>query len=644
MAAACALVPAAHAAVTFQPKQGFASSSPFYLATGDFNADGRVDVATSRDLTAAGTNFSVLLGNGDGTLQAPRNTAAASQQNGVAAGDLNGDGRDDVVIISIGSNDATRFLSQGDGTFGAGASDAVGSAPQDVQLARVDADGDLDIVVASQIGDRIDILLNDGAGNFTAALPLLHGLTGNPDGVVAADFDSDGDNDLAIGTTGGGTAEVAFARNQGTGTFDPPVGLGTVGQKLVGGDLNGDGRPDIAASRTANGNVAIILRNAANTGFDAATTFDPEPTAVNAIAQLATADLDGDGVLDLAIPHVSGPQAGKVSVGIGRGNGQFDLNSNEPAGTQPREVVAADFNGDSNLDLATANSGSDDVSVLLANPPNVVVTPSLDFGLRRAGTTSEALSATLMNNGAPWLRPGAVALAGPDADQFAIASNTCTGARLAPTTSCAVGVTFTPRGAGSRSATLTMASNAAGSPHLVQLTGVGEGEGGGDATCGGAIANPVRGTGAGDTLTGTAASDAIFGFAGNDVLNGLGGNDCLNGAGGDDRLSGAGGNDRLSGGSGRDRLGGGSGRDRLSGGSANDRLSGGTGNDRLIGGGGSDRLIGGRGKNAYDGGRGNDRIRARNRRAETVRCGRGRDRAVVDARDRVSRCELVLRR
>ena len=60
-------------------------------------------------------------------------------------------------------------------------------------------------------------------------------------------------------------------------------------------------------------------------GFAAATTFDPVPGTTNAIAQLAVADLDGDTLLDLAVPQINGPQAGRVSVAIGRGNGQFDL-------------------------------------------------------------------------------------------------------------------------------------------------------------------------------------------------------------------------------------------------------------------------------------------------------------------------------
>ena len=651
--ATLALAAPAGAAVNFEPKLDFPASDAFAVATGDFNADGNVDVATA---TFTGTDISVLLGNGDGTLRAPINTAGPTQQSSIATGDFNGDGRDDIVVSSLSPN-VTRFLSQGDGTFGAGASDPVGGSPQDVIAARLDADNDLDLAVAAQTGDRIDILLNDGAGNFTAVAPVNHVGLGDPDGVVAADFDGDGINDLAIGAVGAGN-QVAFAKGTGGGAFAAPVGLGTEGQKVVAGDFNGDGRPDIAAARTLVGTVALILRNSANTGFDAATTFDPEPTASNNIAQITANDLDGDGALDLAIPHLNGPQADKVSIAIGRGNGQFDVGSHEPVGTTPREAVTADFNRDGNTDVATANDGSNTVSVLRARAPAVSIT-SIDFGGQQINTTSAPRNVTVTNNGASRLRPGAVSLGAANPDQFTIVSNTCTGVNLPIGGTCMIGLTFTPTAPVTRTATLTIASNGAGSPHAVTITGTGAVPG---LIQVGNCVNNLNGTNAAETLTGSDFGDNIFGFAGNDILNGLAGNDCLIGGAGNDRLNGGDGNDTLegnagvdiaAGGNGRDRANGGSGRDRISGGagndnlnglSGNDSLSGGTGNDRLSGSTGNDKLTGGAGKNRYSGGPGNDVVNARNRRVEIVDCGSGRDRATVDRRDRVKRCERVRRR
>jgi RTX calcium-binding nonapeptide repeat (4 copies) len=117
----------------------------------------------------------------------------------------------------------------------------------------------------------------------------------------------------------------------------------------------------------------------------------------------------------------------------------------------------------------------------------------------------------------------------------------------------------------------------------------------------------IQGTNSADRLTGGNAGDVIFGFGAGDRIRGRRGHDCLIG------------------------------------GRGNDLIRGESGWDKLIGGRGRDRLYGGSGRNFYDAGPGNDYVNARNRRRERVRCGRGRDRARVDRRDRVRSCERVSR-
>jgi RTX calcium-binding nonapeptide repeat (4 copies)/PA domain len=154
----------------------------------------------------------------------------------------------------------------------------------------------------------------------------------------------------------------------------------------------------------------------------------------------------------------------------------------------------------------------------------------------------------------------------------------------------------------------------------------------------------IVGSGFGDRIRGRRAGDSLRGRAGVDCLFGDAGNDRLSGDASSDRVSGNAGNDRVSGNAGRDRLSGNAGRDRLFGGAGNDRLFGGAGNDALSGGAGPDRLRGGAGKNRYSGGAGNDRVFARNRKVDRIRCGRGRDRVRADANDRVARdCERIRR-
>ncbi len=132
----------------------------------------------------------------------------------------------------------------------------------------------------------------------------------------------------------------------------------------------------------------------------------------------------------------------------------------------------------------------------------------------------------------------------------------------------------------------------------------------------GFCANKTVGTKLGETLKGTKRSDRILGRGGRDRISGLGDRDCL------------------AGGAKNDRIAGGKGKDRVSGGKGRDRISGGRGGDLLVGGGGKDVVSGGHGR---------DRLRTRDHKRDVVRCGKGRDRAIVDRRDKVVGCEKVKR-
>jgi Ca2+-binding RTX toxin-like protein len=696
-AALGALAPGAQGAVNFGAAQSYGASAPWWIATTDLNGDGKPDVVTA---SASTKIVSALLGNGDGTLQAPVNTPAAPNTlNAIAAGDLNGDGKGDVVVAVNGSPGTVRvYLGNGDGTFAAGASYPAGNFPQDVVIERIDGNSSPDIAVADQTSHDVYVYLNDGAGNFTLApgSPIAGPADIDFLGLGAGDFDGDGKIDLVAGGVNGMNAGVFLFKGVGTGAFNAPAALGGSGaQKPVAGDLNGDGRLDIAAGRSGVGDVVIIKRTAG--GFDSPTSVDPDG-AGGTNGRIALADLDGDGILDLAVPNTSGSQADNVSVLIGNGDATFAPAVNQSAGTAafPRQVAVADLNGDGNPDLATSNSGTGNVSVLLATPPSVTIPASLAFGNQPPNVPTTEQTITVRNNGAPRLRPGTVTLGGANAAEFSVTSNTCTGANLAIGATCSVGVRFTPNGFGARSATVSIASNGAGAPHVVALSGTGANPPGPPP---GPCANEIDGTSGADVLNGTPGGDNMFGFGGDDTINGLGGDDCLTGGPGNDRLNGgdggdtlegnagndvlAGGNgpDGLNGGSGRDRLVGGAGDDHLNGGDGNDslsggassdtllggngtdRLDGGTGSDRLDGGAGDDRLnggagndlliggarndvlTGGAGRNVYRAGPGNDRIDARNKQRDRIDCGPGRDGVVADRIDVVARnCETILRR
>jgi Ca2+-binding RTX toxin-like protein len=163
------------------------------------------------------------------------------------------------------------------------------------------------------------------------------------------------------------------------------------------------------------------------------------------------------------------------------------------------------------------------------------------------------------------------------------------------------------------------------------------------AACGPVSGLRIDGGPQADVLVGSEGVDPIFAGAGDDQADGLGEADCLFGEAGADGLVGGPGDDLLDGGEQRDLLNGGPGKDRLIGGADKDRLKGAAGKDRLKGGDAKDRLNGGSGKDRLKGGPGKDRLKAADGKRDRVNCGPGkRDRAVVDAKDKVSRsCEKV---
>jgi hypothetical protein len=604
-----ALAGVAQGAVTFQPAAPYAASSPWWIASTDLNANGAPDVVTA----SVTTNIvSSLLGAGDGTLAAPQNTPAApSNLNAIAAADLNGDGKGDVAVAQNGNPGSLRvYLGNGDGTLAPSIAYPVGAFPQDVAIGRINGDTAPDIAVANQTSHDISVFLNNGFGGFVAApgSPIVDPNGNDFFGVEIADFDRDGDTDLARAGINGASPGVTILDGNGTGAFTPRAtpGRAPTVQTMVVGDLNGDGFPDIAGSRPANGDVAIIINSAG--GLQPATFVDPDGAGGNN-GRAAMADLDGDGALDLAVPYVAGSQANKVSILLGRGDGTFVASSAESVSTAPREVTAADLNRDGNPDLASANSGTGNVSVLLAVPPSATVTPSLAFGDQQQGVTSAEQLISVRNDGPPRLRPNGITLGGADPAQFAITTNGCAGASLPAGDACTVGIAFTPVGVGPRSATAAIATNGAGSPHVVELTGTATTPPVPPGPLPGPCANQQDGTAAKDVLTGTGFGDNLFGLDGDDVLNGMDGDDCLIG------------------------------------GPGNDRASGGDGDDTLSGGTGDDRLKGNAGKNRYSGGAGDDKVKAVNGVKEKVNCGGGKhDRATVDPRDKTKHCETVVRK
>jgi len=283
----------------------------------------------------------------------------------VAIGDFNGDGRPDLATANAGSNNVTVRLGNADGTFGPKVSLALGNSPTSVTAGDFDGDGKLDLAVTISSDNNVAILLGNGSGGFGPAVTTYANPTG-PHYVVAGDFDRDGKLDLAVAN--GGSNDISILLGNGSGGFGPAtnVAAGTYPESIAIGDFDGDGTRDLAVANFDSHDVSILLGNGSG-GFGAAVSVSipaTPPALVASPTSVTTADLNGDGKLDLAVTDWT---SGRVAILLGNGAGSFGAATTFAVGTAPNAVVAGDFNGDGKPDLAVANYNSGTVSILAGN-------------------------------------------------------------------------------------------------------------------------------------------------------------------------------------------------------------------------------------------------------------------------------------
>ena len=246
-------------------------------------------------------------------------------------------------------------------SFGTGANLAVGTQPLSVGIGDFNNDAKSDLAVANFTSGSISILFGNGTGGFTVATDFIAGT--NPSAIAVADLNGDGKLDLAV--TNAGSDNVSILLGDGAGHFGSPSNffVGANPSAIVISDFNNDGKVDLAVANADTNNISILLGNGTG-GFGAATDFI---VGLSPLA-LAVGDFNGDGFKDIAVANFLYDFTGNnVSVLLGNGAGRFVRGGELYAGSNPTAIVAADFNGDSKIDLAVVNSGSYDVSIFIGN-------------------------------------------------------------------------------------------------------------------------------------------------------------------------------------------------------------------------------------------------------------------------------------
>ena len=346
---------------------GSGGSAYMSVAVADLNGDGKPDLLAANQCGvgicdqggqyAEGT-LGVLLGTGGGKFgQAAIYDSGGCNSSFLAVGDFNGDGKPDVAVLNqfsgpvcTGPSLVGIFLGKGDGTFQPLApfpgGDAVSYA---ITVADVNRDGKPDLAVGA--GGSLGILLGNGDGTFQPSTD--YSLFGTPSSIVVTDLNGDGEPDLAVSTF----ASVSVLLGNGDGTFRTPVAYDSGGfqtYSVAVGDVNGDGKLDLVSGNYCtpgcfgNSVVGVLLGNGDGTFQPTVVLDSGEPFTT----WLALADVNEDGKLDILVPSLSDV------TGLLLGNGDGTFQSPSTLNLSAFRLAVADVNHDGKPDLLAATRSS----------------------------------------------------------------------------------------------------------------------------------------------------------------------------------------------------------------------------------------------------------------------------------------------
>jgi hypothetical protein len=504
------------------PIQASSPGTASAILAGDFNNDNNVDLAALDPLDQL---VVIFLGQGDGRLGrcVDYSLPASGGIAGAATADVNGDGKPDIVVAQFNQDGQaiTGFLAvlpgNGDGTFQAPlSSQEPNIGISQMIAANFTADGKVDVATSDAGGNGgISLAAGDGNGMFATAVTSFTGATGlNVQAITGGDFNKDGKLDLAlVALDSSNTFSPLYSMiSQGDSTFEKNFiyNIPYISSSVTAADFNHDGNLDLAVAATVANQVLVFLGRGDGT-FQSPTIYNTGTRFTN---NVNAADFNGDGNVDLAVGTEQGvlfyPGKGdgtfqapvltampfsivqastvllaaskpgltvlgndKASVFIlpSNSDGTFRAPIPEEATFYPRGYTAGDLNGDGSADLILFSSANTTVastqtaSVLLSTPTVSFSASKLDFGTVNVGVTSPTKAVSLTNQGNAPLTIGRISIDGSFQQ-----TNDC-GSSLSIREGCALNVSFSPTADGLSTGTISFTDNASPQPQVLKLAG-----------------------------------------------------------------------------------------------------------------------------------------------------------------------------
>jgi hypothetical protein len=341
-----------------------AGSSPWYAIGGDFNRDGKLDLAIAN---YGKSNVGVLYGYGNGTFGNLQiyTTGIGSNPTSVKVGDLNNNNQLDLVVTDETSNNVGIFFGYGDGTFASMSIVPMGlsSSTYGVAIDDLNNDNRLDFVIADNGHNNIGVFLAHDSKPFGEQTTVKVGEGSRPSSVVIGHFNNDSQLDLAI--TNSGTENIGILLGYGNRTFSNvttySTGADSHPMSLAVGDFNNDSLTDIVVANSQADNIVVLI-GYGNGSFSTYRTYSmgdsSQPKSV------AVGDYNRDHQLDIAVANFG---TNNVCLLFGSGNGSFTSQTCYPLGfdSDPNWVVFKDLNNNGWEDITVVTYGIDNIKILL---------------------------------------------------------------------------------------------------------------------------------------------------------------------------------------------------------------------------------------------------------------------------------------